>query len=168
MPDDETLVGRRDYPLRPLVGIGVVLLRPAHGSAPGEVLLVRRAKPPAMGQWSLPGGGQELGETAEHAARRELAEETGLVAGPMVLAANVDSIHQDGTGRVQFHYTILDFAAWWQGGEPVAGSDVSDARFVPLDDLARYDLWSEAHRVIDLALRALSSASGGTARSCRS
>jgi len=151
----------RDYPTRPLVGIGVVLLRPSDEAMPGAVLLVRRGKPPSMGSWSLPGGAQELGETAEQAARRELAEETGLEAGPLVLAANVDSIHRDETGRVQFHYTILDFAAWWQAGEPAAGSDVTDAVFAPLDDLARFDLWSEAHRVIDLACRLLSSASDG-------
>ncbi len=144
-------MGTREYPARPLVGIGVVLLKP------GAVLLVRRAKPPAAGSWSLPGGAQELGETAEHAARRELREEAGLQAGPMTLAANVDSIHRDPEGRVQFHYTILDFAAEWLGGEPVAGGDVSEAVFAPLDRLADYGLWDEAHRVIGIALRLLRS-----------
>jgi len=135
----------REYPARPLVGIGVVLLKP------DAVLLVLRAKPPSFGQWALPGGAQELGETAEAAARRELLEEAGLEAGPMLLAANVDSIHLDDAGRVQFHYTIIDFAAAWIGGEPAPGGDVSDALFAPLDDLGRYDLWSEAHRVIAIA-----------------
>ena len=137
----------REYPARPLVGIGVVLLKP------GAVLLVRRAKPPAEGSWSLPGGAQELGETAEYAARRELMEETGLDAGSLVLAANVDSIHRDPDGRVRFHYTILDFAAEWTGGEPRPGGDVSEAVFAPLDRLGEYDLWQEAHRVIGIARR---------------
>lgn len=141
---------RREYPARPIVGIGVVLLKP------GAVLLVRRAKPPAAGSWSLPGGAQELGETAEQAARRELLEETGLHAGPLHLVANVDSIHRDEAGRVRFHYTILDFAAAWTGGEPVAGGDVSDAVFAPLDGLAPYALWDEAHRVIGIARRLVS------------
>ncbi len=158
----------REYPARPLVGIGVVLLKPPSGDAPGTVLLVRRGKPPAMGRWSLPGGAQELGETAEHAARRELLEETGLATGPLVLAANVDSIHRDAEGRVQFHYTILDFAGLWQDGDPVAGSDVTEAVFAPLDDLGRFDLWDEAHRIIGLACRLLSSACGGTETACRS
>lgn len=147
----------REYPVRPLVGIGVVMLKP------GAVLLVRRAKPPSVGQWSLPGGAQELGETAEEAARRELLEETGLDAGPMQLAANVDSIHRDEAGRVRFHYTILDFAAQWVGGDPAPGGDVSDALFAPLDRLGDYGLWDEAHRVIAIARRLLagSFSSGG-------
>ncbi len=158
----------RDYPARPLVGIGVALLKPPAAAslnrpASGAVLLVRRGKPPALDRWSLPGGAQELGETAEQAARRELAEETGLFCGPLILAANVDSIHHDAKGRVQYHYTILDFAGHWQGGVPVAGSDVTDALFAPLDDLGRYELWSEAHRIIDTARRLLSSASDATA-----
>ncbi len=138
-------ISAREYPVRPIVGIGVVLLKP------GAVLLVRRAKPPNAGSWSLPGGAQELGEPAEQAARRELLEETGLEAGTMVLAANVDSIHRDAAGRIQFHYTILDFAAAWRSGEPVAGGDVSEARFAPFDQLADYALWEEAHRVIAIA-----------------
>lgn len=152
----------REYPARPLVCIGVVLLKP------GAVLLVRRAKPPSAGTWSLPGGAQELGETAEAAARRELLEETGLHAGPMQLAANVDSIHRDAAGRVQYHYTILDFAAPWIGGEPVAATDVSDAVFAPLDALDRYGLWSEAHRVIAAARRLLNSADDARSMPSRS
>ena len=144
--------GSREYPDRPLVGIGVVVLRGA------AVLLVRRGKPPNEGSWSLPGGAQELGETAEQAARRELREETGLEVGPLVLAGTVDSIHPDEGGRIRFHYTILDFAACWQGGEPRVGGDVTDAIFVPLDGLAPFALWSEAHRMIAAARQRLPAA----------
>lgn len=133
-----------------MVGIGIVMLKPGPACT-ASVLLVRRAKAPSLGQWALPGGGQELGETAEAAARRELFEEAGLEAGAMHLAANVDSIHRDAAGRIQFHYTILDFAAAWQKGEPVAGDDVSEAVFAPVDALAPFELWSEAHRVIAIA-----------------
>jgi 8-oxo-dGTP diphosphatase len=135
----------REYPSRPLIGIGAVVLR---GDA---VLLVRRGRPPAMGSWSIPGGAQELGETAEDAARRELREETGLEVGALHLLTHVDSIHRDAAGRVQYHYTILDFAASWVAGEPVAGGDVTDAGFFAVDALGPLDLWSEAHRVIALA-----------------
>jgi ADP-ribose pyrophosphatase YjhB (NUDIX family) len=140
----------REYPSRPLVGIGVVLLKP------DAVLLIRRAKPPAAGTWALPGGAQKLGETAEATARRELMEEAGLEAGPLQLVCHVDSIHKDDAGLVQYHYTILDFVAPWIGGIPMAGGDVTDAVFAPLDSLAPYSLWSEAHRVIGLGRRLVS------------
>lgn len=135
----------REYPERPLVGIGVVVLR---GDA---VLLVRRGRPPAEGEWSLPGGAQRIGETAEAAARRELLEETGVAAGPLRLAAHVDSIHHDAKGCVRFHYTILDFAGRWTAGEPRPGGDAREAGFVGFDALSEFGLWSEAIRVIGLA-----------------
>lgn len=135
----------RAYPAAPRVGIGVVLFRGE------EVLLVRRGRPPAAGAWSLPGGAQELGETAEAAARRELLEETGLTAGPLVLAAHVDSIHRDAAQRIEYHYTILDFAGRLAGGEPVAGDDVTAIAWVHPDAFDRYALWTEARRVIGIA-----------------
>jgi ADP-ribose pyrophosphatase YjhB (NUDIX family) len=135
----------REYPARPLVGIGAVVLRR------DSVLLVRRGKPPSAGSWSIPGGAQKLGETAEAAARRELREETGLDVGPLHLLTHVDSIHRDAAGRVQYHYTILDFAAEWVSGEPTAGGDVTEAGFFAFDALEPLQLWSEAHRVIGLA-----------------
>ncbi|HST76627.1 MAG TPA: NUDIX hydrolase [Acetobacteraceae bacterium] len=143
------IVDDREYPARPIVGIGVVVLKP------GAVLLVRRGKPPNMGAWSLPGGAQEVGETAEAAARRELMEETGVTVGPLTLAANVDTIRRDADGRVQYHYTIIDFAAAWLDGEPVAGTDVSEALWASLDELDAYGLWTEAIRVIAIARRQL-------------
>jgi 8-oxo-dGTP diphosphatase len=135
----------REYPSRPFVGIGTVVLRP------DAVLLVRRGRPPALGAWSIPGGAQELGETVEAAARRELQEETGLVVGPLSLVAHVDSIHRDPNGRVQYHYTILDFAARWVSGDPVPGADVTEANFVQFDSLEALGLSNEAVRVIALA-----------------
>ncbi|MDE2006417.1 MAG: NUDIX hydrolase [Rhodospirillales bacterium] len=127
------------------MGIGLVVLKP------GRVLLIRRAKPPNIGAWSLPGGAQELGETVEQAARRELAEETGIEVGALHLAAVVDNIRPDREGRLRYHYTIIDYAARWIAGEPRAGSDVGEAIWAPLDALAPYALWDEAHRVIAIA-----------------
>jgi 8-oxo-dGTP diphosphatase len=137
----------REYPARPIVGIGIVVIKG------DSVLLCRRGKPPNIGSWTLPGGAQEVGESCEAAARRELAEETGLTVGPLHFAAYVDTIRRDDDGRVRFHYTILDFAGRWEAGEPIAGSDVSEVTWAPLDALEPFDLWSEAHRVIGIARR---------------
>jgi ADP-ribose pyrophosphatase YjhB (NUDIX family) len=142
----------REYPRGPIVGVGVCLLRPAGG---GQVLLARRGRAPALGAWSLPGGAQELGETAEAAARRELMEETGLTARELLLAANVDSIHHDADGQVRYHYTIIDFAGLHEGGVLAPGDDVAEAVWAGLDALQPYALWDEALRVIAIARRLL-------------
>ncbi len=137
----------REYPARPFVGIGIVVIKGDH------VLLCRRGKPPNIGSWTLPGGAQDLGETCEDAARRELMEETALSVGALHFCAHVDVVRRDDEGRVRFHYTILDFAARWESGEPLAGSDVSEVQWAPMDALEPYELWSEAHRVIAIARR---------------
>ncbi len=139
----------REYPTRPFVGIGIVVIKGDH------VLLCQRGKPPNLGTWTLPGGAQDLGETCEEAARRELMEECGLVVGELHFCAHVDTIRLDDDGRVRFHYTILDFAARWQAGEPVAATDVSAVTWAPLDALQPYELWSEAYRIIAIARRLL-------------
>ena len=139
-----------DVPGRPLIGVGVVLFR-------GDlVLLVRRARPPLLGAWSFPGGRQELGETVEAAGRRELHEETGMTAGPLVLAGYADAIHRDPAGRIGFHYTILDLAGIAVGpGEPVATGDVSEARFVSIGGLGEWGV-DDAHRgMVAVAVRRL-------------
>ena len=133
--------------MRPIVGIGIVVIK--HNT----VLLVRRGKPPNVGSWTLPGGAQELGETTEEAARRELREETGLEVDTLHFAATVDNIRRDTAGRIRFHYTIIDFATRWVSGDPVAATDVTEAVWAPLDALDQYSLWSEAHRVIAIARR---------------
>ncbi len=135
----------RRYPARPLVGVGVVLARVFEGKP--QVLLIRRGRAPAQGQWSFPGGAQRLGETVEAAARRELLEETGLGVGELRLVAHADSIHRDAEGRVEYHYTILDLAGLWAGGEAVAAGDADACRWAGEDDFAPLGLWAEAVRV---------------------
>lgn len=143
---DTTPVNRREYPDRPWVGIGVVALRGE------EVLLIRRGRPPRQGEWSLPGGGQRLGEPAELCARRELLEETGIEVGPLSLLAVVDAITPGEAGRgPRFHYTIIDFQARWLSGEARPGGDVTEVAWVPVGALEPYGLWPEARRVIALA-----------------
>ena len=132
----------REYPARPFVGVGVVVWRE------DRVLLVRRARPPRAGSWSLPGGLLELGETAQDAARREVAEETGIAVRLLGLIDVVDLVRRDEAGRVRRHYTLLDYAAEWARGELRAGSDAAEAAWFPLAGLEDLDLWSETVRII--------------------
>lgn len=139
----------REYPDRPWVGIGCVVFREE------AVLLVRRGKPPRIGTWSLPGGAQHLGETAEDAARRELREEAGIEVGALAFALLVDAITPDERDRIQYHYTIIDFAAQWQSGEARAGDDVSAVAWATPDEFAAYELTPATHRAIAAARAAL-------------
>ena len=132
----------REYPSQPICGVGVVCLKD------DQVLLVKRAKPPITWEWSIPGGGQELGETTREAALRELKEETGVDAELIGLIDVIDTVREDEDGRIQFHYTLVDFAAIWTAGEPVADDDVSDAEWAPLSEIEERGLWSETIRVI--------------------
>jgi ADP-ribose pyrophosphatase YjhB (NUDIX family) len=139
----------REYPDRPWVGIGCIVFREE------AVLLVRRGKPPRIGQWSLPGGAQHVGERAEEAARRELREEASIEVGQMALAYVFDAINQDEDGRALYHYTIIDFAAHWLEGEARAGDDVSEVAWALPHELADYDLTEAAHEAIAAARLAL-------------
>lgn len=122
----------RTYPPRPVVGVGAIVLDA------GRVLLIKRAHEPLKGQWSLPGGGVELGETLEAATAREVREETGLdvEVGPIVDV--IDRIDSDADGRVAHHFVLVDFVCRPSGGVLRAASDADAAEWVSLDALTRY------------------------------
>ncbi|PIW26265.1 MAG: phosphohydrolase [Rhodospirillales bacterium CG15_BIG_FIL_POST_REV_8_21_14_020_66_15] len=135
----------REYPKRPIVGIGAVVLKDGH------VLLIRRGKPPRPGSLSLPGGAQRVGETVFEGAVREVMEETGVEAEVLGLVDVVDSMTRDDEGRLQYHYTLIDVVCRWVAGEPVAAGDAADALWAPLTDVPELPLWSETRRIIELA-----------------
>ena len=142
----ESAAAARQYPPRPIVGVGGVVL------IDGRVLLIKRRFEPLAGRWSLPGGTLEVGETLAEGLARELKEETGLDVdvGPVVDV--FDRITRDPDGRVRFHYVLVDYLCHPLGGEPVAGSDVSEAALVKIDDLGRYDLTPKTIEVITRAV----------------
>lgn len=113
------------------------------------MLLIKRGTAPRLGQWSLPGGRIELGETAAAAALRELAEETGVEARLLGLIDVVDGVFTSReSGEVTRHYVMIDYAARWISGEPVAGDDAADARFVSLDEALALVEWDVTRKVI--------------------
>lgn len=127
----------------PTPAVGVVCLKD------DAVLLIRRGTPPRRGEWSLPGGRIEPGERLAAAALRELREETGVEAELIGLVDVVDGLFPE-AGR---HYVLIDYAARWTAGEPVAGDDAAEAAFLPFDEaLARVD-WEETRRIIRQARR---------------
>jgi 8-oxo-dGTP diphosphatase len=146
----------RKYPERPIVAVGAVIL---DGD---RVLLIQRGREPLKGQWSLPGGLVEVGETLEDALAREVREETSLdvVVGPLVDV--LDTIRRDAGGRAEYHYIIIDYTCRVRSGTsktPTRGSDADDARWVAIGDLPRYQVSDPAAAVIR---KALASAQGST------
>ena len=143
-PNEER--NERRYPKRPIVGIGVVIWRK------DKVLLVKRAKEPRQGEWGLPGGAQEKGETILKAAVREAREETGLDIRPLGIITAVDGLSFDARGAVLYHYTIVEVAAEALEGKGTAGDDVSEIRWANLDEVDRLCAWPEVARVVRLSL----------------
>ena len=141
----------REYPDKPIVGVGGVVIEN------GKALLIRRGSEPLLGEWSIPGGMLELGETLEEGVARELLEETGLVVRVIELIEVFDRIYLESTAgaqeqkRPRFHYVIVDYLCERLAGEPAAGSDVTDVAFASEEDLARYNLTETATRILKKA-----------------
>jgi 8-oxo-dGTP diphosphatase len=121
---------KRDYPERPIIGVGAVIIQGDHA------LLVRRETEPLKGEWSVPGGALELGEKLRDGAAREVLEETGLRVEVGEVLDVFDSIFADDGGRTQYHYVLIDFLCRPVSGKAVAGSDVSAVKWVTESELA--------------------------------
>jgi ADP-ribose pyrophosphatase YjhB (NUDIX family) len=132
---------KREYPRQPIVGVGGVVIR---GNC---VLLIRRGQEPLKGEWSIPGGMLELGESLTDGVKREVLEETGLRVRPLEALAVFDRVQKNGE-RVRYHYVIVDYVCRPAGGRLKSGSDVLDARWVKREELPRYRITSKAAAVI--------------------
>jgi ADP-ribose pyrophosphatase len=127
----EQLHLKNDYPDHPRVAVGAVVFKDE------RVLLVRRGQPPAEDLWAIPGGSVEIGETLQDAAEREIREETGIRIRAAEPIYTFDVIERDKTGRIRFHYVIVDVSAEYVSGELTAGDDAIDARWISADEINR-------------------------------
>ncbi len=142
---------RREYPEAPIIGVGAVVI---DGS---KVLLVRRGQEPLKGEWSLPGGALELGETLQQGVVREVLEESGLTVVPAGMVEVLDRITLgEPSGRIRYHYVLIDFLCHVAGGTLRGGSDAEEARWVEREELQEhggYGLAPLTVRVIEKAFR---------------
>jgi 8-oxo-dGTP diphosphatase len=145
-PDAEPYESTRRYPVRPVVGIGGAIVDA------GRVVLIKRRYEPLAGQWSLPGGTLELGETLEAAVAREMLEETGLQVEVGAVVDVFDRILLDADERVRYHFVLIDYLCRPVGGTLLAGSDVSDAVFAAPLELSRYRLTPKAQAIAERAI----------------
>ena len=136
----------REYPDRPVVGVGAVVL------VEGKVVLVQRAHEPLKGAWNLPGGGVELGETLREACAREVLEETGLVVDVGAVIDVFDRIMLDAAGAVQYHFVLVDYVCRPAGGALRCGTDASD---VVLADPARLDRYALTDKAVEVIRRGM-------------
>lgn len=137
---------KREYPKHPIPAVGTVVFKDEN------VLLIQRNKPPKAAEWSIPGGAQNLGEHIIDSAAREVFEETNIVIKNIELLKVVDFIDKDEKGAIRFHYNLIDFMAEYQSGELTAGDDALNAKWVPLNELNSYNLWSETVKLIEDAI----------------
>jgi 8-oxo-dGTP diphosphatase len=137
---------KREYPERPLVGVGAVIVED------GRVVLVRRGAEPMTGEWSIPGGLLELGETMRAGAVREALEETGLQVEAGEVLEELDRILPDAQGKIRYHYVLIDFLCRRIDGELRAGGDAAEARWVSESELQSLGVAEPAVQVIHRAL----------------
>lgn len=137
---------KRDYPDRPLVGVGAVIVHD------NKLVIVQRGTEPLKGQWSIPGGALEVGETLRECAAREALEETGLRVEAGEVLEVFDSIYRQKDGRIQYHYVLIDFACRLVGGELRSGGDAVQARWVTPEQLSEFEVAETARKVIAKAL----------------
>jgi ADP-ribose pyrophosphatase YjhB (NUDIX family) len=117
------------------------------------VLLVKRARKPALHLYTLPGGAVETGETLHQAVIREVREETSLTIEPIALAGHREVIMRDPQGRVERHFVIMSFAARWLAGEPILNEELDDARWLALEEISALQTTEGLGEIVAAAFR---------------
>lgn len=148
-PEPSTEPIRRRYPTAPLVGVGAAVF-----NRQGQVLLVKRGRPPRAGQWGLPGGLLELGERLADGVRREVREECGIEIDVGDVVDTFEPIERDAQGRVEYHYVVIDFWATYRSGVPQAQDDAAELAWFDVGALDQYAVAPETRSVILKAYRA--------------
>jgi 8-oxo-dGTP diphosphatase len=144
----------RAYPQRPFLAVSAAIVRD------GKILVVRRARAPAHGLYTLPGGVVEAGETLMEAVAREVREETGMTVEPVALAGFREAVARDAQDRVERHFVILCFAAHWQAGEPVLNEELDEARWIDPAELAGLKTTAGLAEIVAAAFDCLREAAG--------
>ena len=137
---------KREYPESPLVGVGAVIVDDHREQ--NRVLLIRRGTAPLLGEWSLPGGVLECGETLRDAVVREAREETGLVVETDEMLGVYERLIRGDAGRVRYHYVLIDFLCRPVGGDLKAGSDAADVRWFTREELPALNLADDTNDVV--------------------
>jgi ADP-ribose pyrophosphatase YjhB (NUDIX family) len=138
------VTGKREYPQQPLIGVGAIIIDQ------GKVALIKRGHAPLTGEWSIPGGVLEVGETIRKGVIREAREETCLVIEPLDLLGVYDRIMRDERGQVLYHYVLIDFLCRVVSGDLQAAGDADDAQWFSLQDANALSLPADTSAAIHL------------------
>ncbi|MGD8293149.1 MAG: NUDIX hydrolase [Desulfobacterales bacterium] len=133
---------KKQYPDHPRVAVGAIVFKD------NKVLLVRRGKPPAKNSWAIPGGSIKIGETLQRAAEREILEETGITIQALDPIFTFDYIERDESGCARFHYVIIDLTAEYVGGEPRAGDDAAEVRWLSSKEIMTLSVNSKTRELL--------------------
>jgi len=139
-----TVTEKREYPKQPLIGVGAIIIDG------GKVVLIKRGHAPLAGEWSIPGGVLEVGETIREGVIREAREETGLLIEPLDLLGVYDRLLRDDRGEVLYHYVLIDFLCRVTGGKLHAAGDADEAKWLTQEEAAALSLPGDTDEVIRL------------------
>jgi 8-oxo-dGTP diphosphatase len=142
----------RAYPNRPILAVSAAIIRD------GRVFIARRARGPALGVWTMPGGMVEAGETLSEALARGILEETSMTIEPMAFAGHREVVVRDNDGRVSRHFVIMCFASRWIAGETRLNDELDEFKWVRLSELKDLKTTDGLHEIVAAAFERIEAA----------